>query len=158
MRKLLYAATVAGACLLSASSAQAQCACGSGYYGYGPAAYYSSYYGYAALPAYYGYAAPAYYGYAAPGYQGYDDGGVNAYYRGWGEYGVAAAGVPLGYYGYGARVGLDQFAYGQRATGVRRIGWRGGGYGHRHTTHRRSPAPPPTFNVKPQPPTQEGAD
>ena len=42
MRKLLYAATVAGACLFLASTAQAQCACGSGYYGYGPAAYYGN--------------------------------------------------------------------------------------------------------------------
>ena len=154
MRKLLYAATVAGASLLPAAVAQAQCPCGNGYYGYGQA-----YFGSTTLPpAYYGYAAPAYYGYAAPGYQGYDDGSVEAYYRGWGAYGVAAARVALGYYGYGARVGLDQFAYGQRATGVRRIGWRGGGYGNRHTAHRRAPAPPPTLNVEPQPPTQEGAD
>ena len=92
MRKLLYAATVAGACLLSASSAQAKCACGSGYYGYGPV-----YYGYAALPplpAYYGYAAPVYSAYAYPAYYG-------NYYGGGYGYGVAAVGVRRGFYGYG---------------------------------------------------------
>jgi hypothetical protein len=79
MRKLLYAATAAGACLLSANSAQAQCACGSGYYGYGAA-----YYGYAALPAYYGYSAPVYSAYGRPAYYGY-----GGYYGG-GGYGYRA--------------------------------------------------------------------
>jgi len=125
MRKLLYAATVAGPCLLSASSVQAQCACDSGYYGYGPA-----YYGYAVLPP-----VSAYYGYAGPTYSAYYDEDV-----GWGGgygYGVAAIGVPRGYYGYrprvygyGPRVGVGRIGYGYRAIGVGRVGWRGG-YGYR---------------------------
>jgi hypothetical protein len=125
MKKLLYAATVAGTCLLSASSAQAQCACGSGHYGYGPAAYYGSYYGYAALPAYYGYAAPVYSD-TYPVYEGY-----GGYYGGGGYgYGTAAVGVRRGFYGYGARVGVGRIGYGYRAIGVSRVGWRSG-YGYR---------------------------
>jgi hypothetical protein len=125
MRKLLYAAIVAGASLLSASSVQAQCACGSGYYGYGPTAYYGAYYGYAALPAYYGYAAPVYSD-AYPVYYGY-----GGYYGGGGYgYGVAAVGVRRGFYGYGARVGVGRIGYGYRVIRPSRVGWRSG-YGYR---------------------------
>src|SRR5215471_14517197 len=99
MQKLLYSATVAGTCVLSASLAQAQCACGSGYYGYGPAAYYGSYYGYATLPTYYGYAAPV----SSDTYPVYD--GYGGYYGSGGYgYGVAAVRVRRGVYGYGTGV------------------------------------------------------
>ena len=125
MRKLLYAATALGACLFSASSAQAQCACGSGYYGHGPAYYgyavlpaVPAYYGYAALPACYGYAAPVYSAYRYPAYYGY-----GGYYGGGGYgYGAAAVGVRRGIYGSGARVGVGRYGY--RAIGVGRVGWR----------------------------------
>ena len=149
MRKLLYAAAVAGASLLPAGVTQAQCVCGGGYYGYGFA-----YNSYAAL---YPAAAPAYYAYPAPAYYRYDVGDVDAYYGGWGGYGVAGAGVNPGYYGYGARIDGDRLGYGHRPIGVGRIGRRGG-YAYRHNAHRHglTPPPPSTFDLKR--PTPEGAD
>jgi len=159
MRKLLYAATVAGACLLPAGVSQAQCPCGNGYYGYGPA-----YYGAATLPpAYYGYPAPVYHAYGALGYAGYEDGRVNAYYRGWGGYGAAGARIDLrnyGYgYGYGVGIGVGPLSYGHRAFGVSSTGWRGG-YGNRHSArkHEHPPPPPATFDLKDQLPTQQSGD
>ena len=155
MRELLYTATVAGACLLPAGVTQAQCPCGNGYYGYGPA-----YYGTTALPpTYYGYAAPAYNAYGALAYAGYDDGGVNAYYRGWGWYGVAGASIGLGYYGYGTGLGVSHHTNGHRVFGVGSTGWRGG-YGNRHSGRKHVPTPPPpaTFDLNNQRPSQESAD
>ena len=151
MRKLLYAATVAGASLLPGGVTRAQCVCDSGYYGYGPADY-----GYATLPPA---VAPIHYAYAAPAYFGYDHGDAYAYYGGWGGlgYGVAGVGVRRGYYGYGPTVGVGRLGYGYRGFGLNRVGWRGRGY--HHNAHRRGlvPSPPATFDLK-QRPTQEGAD
>jgi hypothetical protein len=157
MRKLLYAATVVGACLLPAGMTQAQCPCGYGYYGHGPA-----YYGAAALPpTYYGYPAPAYHAYGAMAYAGYEDGVANAYYRGWGGYGIAGASMGLRNYGYGygVGVGLGPLTYGHRPFGVGRTGWHGG-YAIRHSTRKHAPTPPPpaTFDLKDQRPTQQGGD
>jgi hypothetical protein len=154
MPKLLCATTVAGASLLLSGVTQAQCPCGNGYDGYGPA-----YYGSAPLsPGYYGYGAPAYYAYAAPAYYGYNV-GVDAYYRGWDGYGVAGASVRREYYGYDARVDVNRLAYRHHAIGAGRMGWRAG-YPHRPNAHRHglTPPPPATFDLRHQRPTQEGAD
>jgi hypothetical protein len=155
MCKLLYAATVVGACLLTAGVTQAQCPCGNGYYGYGPA-----YYGAAALPpAYYGYPAPPHQAYGAVAYAGYEDGVANAYYRGWGGYGIAGSSMGLRNYGYGVEVGVGRLTYGRRTFGVGSTGWRGG-YGIRHSARKREPTPPPpaTFDLKDQHPTQQSGD
>jgi len=151
MRKLLFAATVAGASLLPVGVTQAQCVCDSGYYGYGPAVY-----GYATLPPT---PAPTHYAYAAPPYLGYDDGDAYAYYGGWGGlgYGVAGLGVQRGYYGYGATVGVGRLGDGYRTFGLNRVGWRGRGYRRNAQGHGLTPPPPATFDLK-QRPTQEGAD